>query len=491
MIQKLPKDWKIKNLNDVIVDIIDYRGKTPKKLGGSWSESGIIALSAMNVKQGQLVKLEKAKFVNNELYHKWMKSEVTKDDILMTSEAPLGETYLVPDNRKICLSQRLFCIRANPNLVLPRFLFYFFNTPVSRGQIDLKATGTTVLGIRQPDLRELPIIVPPLPTQRKIAAVLSAYDDLIENNTRRINILEDMAQTLYQEWFVHFRFPGHENVPMVESPLGPIPEGWEVKQLGEMCYVLMGQSPKSEFYNETGEGLPFHQGVTDFGQRFPTDRVYCTVQKRIAEVADILFSVRAPVGRMNVANKKIVIGRGLSAIRSKSGDQAFVLQQLKDIFQEEDTIGSGTIYNAITKADLLGVQLLEPIGSIVAKFEEAAEPISLELANLTMKNTNLRQTRDLLLPKLISGEIDVSELDIDTNGMQPVKSGTHIPYPLAERLHTDEKILGGKPVIKGTRLAVAFILDLLKQGWSEEEIVENYPSVAHEDIEACRAYQKR
>ena len=181
----------------------------------------------------------------------------------------------------------------------------------------------------------------------------------------------------------------------------------------------MGQSPKSEFYNETGEGLPFHQGVTDFGQRFPTDRVYCTVQKRIAEAGDILFSVRAPVGRINVANKKIVIGRGLSAIRSKSGDQAFVLQQLKDKFQEEDTIGSGTIYNAITKADLLGVQLLEPIGSIVAKFEEAAEPISLELANLTMKDTNLRQTRDHLLPKLISGEIDVSELDIDTDSMQP------------------------------------------------------------------------
>lgn len=263
-------------------------------------------------------------------------------------------------------------------------------------------------------LKTSKILCPPMPIQRRIASVLSAYDDFIENNTRRIKILEDMAQTLYQEWFVHFRFSGHENVPMVESPLGPIPQEWEVKKLGEMCDVLMGQSPKSEFYNETGEGLPFHQGVTDFGQRFPTDRVYCTIQKRIAEVGDILFSVRAPVGRINVANKKIVIGRGLSAIRSKNGDQAFILQQLKDRFQEEDTMGSGTIYNAITKADLLGIQLLKPAKSIVAKFEEAAQPISLELANLTMKNANLRQTRDILLPKLISGEIDVSALDIDT-----------------------------------------------------------------------------
>ena len=177
----------------------------------------------------------------------------------------------------------------------------------------------------------------------------------------------------------------------------------------------MGQSPKSEFYNETGEGLPFHQGVTDFGQRFPMDRVYCTIQKRIAEDGDILFSVRAPVGRINVANKKIVIGRGLAAIRSKSGDQIFVLQQLKDRFQEEDTMGSGTIFNAITKADLLSVQLLEPPKSIVVNFEEIAEPIFLQLANLTIKNTNLQKTRDLLLPKLISGEIGVSELDIDNS----------------------------------------------------------------------------
>ena len=97
----------------------------------------------------------------------------------------------------------------------------------------------------------------------------------------------------------------------------------------------------------------------------------------------------------------------------------------------------------------------------------------------------------LLLPKLISGEIDVSEIDIDTGGMQPTKGGTRIPYQLTNRLHTDEKILGGKPVIKGTRLGVAFILDLLEQGWREKEVLENYPSLVQEDIEACRAYQQQ
>jgi len=311
-------------------------------------------------------------------------------------------------------STEFFVFCGKPNISDSTYTFYLALSPMIRDPAVKSMTGAS--GRQRAILSSVEDIhVPayPLPTQRKIAAVLSAYDDIIENNTRRITILEDMAQTLYREWFVHFRFPGHENVPMVESSLGPIPKGWEVKKLGEMCDVLMGQSPKSEFYNEMGEGLPFHQGVTDFGQRFPTERVYCTIQKRIAEDGDILFSVRAPVGRINVANKRIVIGRGLSAIRSKNENQAFILQQLKDKFQREDTMGSGTIFNAITKADLLNVQLLEPPKSIVVNFEKIAELISLQLANLIIKNTNLQKTRDLLLPKLISGEIDVSDLDID------------------------------------------------------------------------------
>ena len=272
------------------------------------------------------------------------------------------------------------------------------------------ASGSTFSQLTKDAIRDFPI---PYPESRhKIASILSNYDNLIENNMRRIKILEEMAQIIYCEWYVEFRFPGHENVKMMESELGLIPQGWEVKQLGEMCDVVMGQSPKSEFYNELGEGLPFHQGVTDFGNWFPTDRVYCTIQNRTAKPDDILFSVRAPVGRINVADKKIVIGRGLSAIRSKSGNQAFLLQQLKDRFKEEDTIGVGTIFNAIRKSDLLEIQLLMPTNSLIAEFEEIAAPIFSLLGNLTKQNVNLRKSRDVLVPGLISGDLDVSNLDI-------------------------------------------------------------------------------
>ena len=251
---------------------------------------------------------------------------------------------------------------------------YFLMSCIQSTNISGYITGTAQPKLSQKNLKAIRLSLPSFITQRKIAAILSAYDDLIENNTRRIKILEDTAATIYRKWFVEFHFPGHENVPMVESALGLIPQGWEVMPLGEICHVLMGQSPKSEFYNETEEGLPFHQGVTDFGNRFPTDRVYCTVENRIANAGDILFSVRAPVGRINLANKRIVIGRGLAAIRSNRGYQSFLFQQLRDEFREEDTMGSGTIFNAITKGELLGIQLLKPTESKIAHFEEIGKP---------------------------------------------------------------------------------------------------------------------
>ena len=425
MIQKLPKDWKIKNLNDVIVDIIDYRGKTPKKLGGSWSESGIIALSAMNVKQGQLVKLEKAKFVNNELYHKWMKSEVTKDDILMTSEAPLGETYLVPDNRKICLSQRLFCIRANPNLVLPRFLFYFFNTPVSRGQIDLKATGTTVLGIRQPDLRELPIIVPPLPTQRKIAAVLSTYDDLIENNTRRIKILEDMAQTLYQEWFVHFRFPGHENVAMVESPLGPIPQGWKVVRASEAIFI----NPKISVPRDTKKPfVPMKSAVehsmliTEIEEKTGNSGAkFKNGDTLFARITPCLENGRTGFVQFLPNDDAVAFGSTeFIVLRSKTLNPYFVylLAQTRD-FRENaiKSMTGATGRQRVVNQCFDDYFFPNPNQDILNQFEIMIVSFFRKIQNLSEKNANFRQTRDLLLPKLISGEIDVSELDIDNSPM--------------------------------------------------------------------------
>ena len=305
--------------------------------------------------------------------------------------------------------------------VHPKFYAYCFRTPLIRQGLTAQGGGTNINNLNQDILYALEVPFPPLPVQRRIAGILSAYDELMENSQRRIRLLEAMARALYREWFVHFRFPGYEKLhsspsgrgqgegaQLVPSPPGDIPQGWEVKKLKDACHLTMGQSPKSEFYNETGEGQPFHQGVTNFGERFPTDRLFCTVEGRVAEAGDILFSVRAPVGRMNIADKKIIIGRGLSAIRHRDGHQAFLWEQLRNRFTEDDMMGNGAIFAAVTKDDMQGIELICPPASLVVAATKHFEPIHTELAALTKQIANLRKTRDLLLPRLLSGSVELA-----------------------------------------------------------------------------------
>ena len=226
-----------------------------------------------------------------------------------------------------------------------RFAYYFLKN------MNFKSynSGGTQPSLNRNAIYPIKIKIPPLSTQKRIADILSTYDDLIDNNNRRIALLEESVHLLYREWFVSLRFPGHESVRVVDG----VPSGWELRPLGTICQVIMGQSPKSEFYNTNQQGLPFHQGVKFFGNRFVEHETYCTNSTRIAEAEDILCSVRAPVGRLNITLDKIVIGRGLSAIRNLFGDQSFQFYQLQSYFFKEDLIGSGTIFASVTKKQLL------------------------------------------------------------------------------------------------------------------------------------------
>ena len=232
-------------------------------------------------------------------------------------------------------------------------------------------TGATVNRIPLTSFPDIKVAFPDLNKQVAIADILSAYDDLIENNRRRIALLEEAARLLYREWFVHFRFPGHEHVKIIDG----IPKGWKRQTLGELAEVVMGQSPKSQYYNAAGDGLPFHQGVTDYGFRFVSHRTYSTAVTKLAETGDILVSVRAPVGRINVTRDKIVLGRGLAAVRSRTKHQSFLFYALKNRFYAEDIIGTGAIYAATNKKEFEGQTLIEPSKIVLAKFEEQARDI--------------------------------------------------------------------------------------------------------------------
>ncbi|GAK56084.1 restriction modification system DNA specificity domain protein [Candidatus Vecturithrix granuli] len=256
-----------------------------------------------------------------------------------------------------------------------QFMFYVLHSfPLN----DL-AGGSAQPLLNQTILSRIKLKIPPLPIQRKIAAVLSAYDDLIDNNTRRIAILERMAEEIYREWFVRMRFPGHERVKFQKG----VPEGWEVVSLGELANITMGQSPSSEFYNQTGEGLPFNQGVGTYGQRFPTREIFCSVSGRIAKKGDILFSVRAPVGRLNIADCKMIIGRGLSAISHREHYNSYLFYALKTAFSDEDIIGNGAIFNAVSKKELLNFKMNQPAYNLDGIFDKLIAPMDRRVELLT------------------------------------------------------------------------------------------------------------
>ncbi len=324
-------------------------------------------------------------------------------DIVMCEGGEPGRCAIWKEQRPNMMIQKAIH-RIRPHECLDyRFLYYCLLNKGQRGAFAPLFTGSTIKHLPGQNLKKVVVDVPPLSTQKAIADILSAYDDLIENNRRRMALLEESARLLYREWFVHLRFPGHEHVPIKDG----VPKGWVRKRLDELAHITMGQSPQSQFYNENGVGLPFHQGVKDFGRRFISHKTWCSVKARLAYPGDILFSVRAPVGRMNLCRDQIVIGRGLSAIRSKSGHQAFLFQQLKSFFFKEDMMGGGAIYAAITKKDLHGVELITPQESLIKAFEDCIIPMDVQIENLHQTNLQLEKARDILLPRLMNGVLTV------------------------------------------------------------------------------------
>lgn len=285
--------------------------------------------------------------------------------------------------------------------------------------------GTTHQTIYFPEVKAFHLCAPDVEMQCAIASVLQSLDDKIEQNRRTARALERLARAIFRAWFVEFEpvkakaagaasFPSMPQdvfdalpITFTDSDLGPVPEGWEVKPMSECVVLTMGQSPPSEHYNEVGDGLPFHQGVTGFGFRFPTHRVYCTIDARLAEAKDVLLSVRAPVGRINVADRRLVLGRGLAGVRHPRGAQSFALHQLSHVFEEEDAVGDGTIYKAVTKQFLSQMPTLSPQANVVDCFEDLAQPLDDQVFALEMETRKLAALRDYLLPQLLSGQVPV------------------------------------------------------------------------------------
>ena len=388
--------------------IIDYRGKTPPK-----TRSGIRLITAKVVKGGRILD-EPKEFIATEFYDEWMRRGLPREsDVLITTEAPLGEVAMLRGSDKVALAQRIILLRARAGQVDPFFLFYALQSEFAQGELAARASGTTVAGIKQSELRQVRVPVFSLSTQRAIAGILSAYDELIENNLRRIRILEEMARELYREWLVELRFPGHENARWVRSSRGQIPAGWEVRKLGEVAEDMRRNVPKGllteprpyvglEHIPRRALALDAWDTVTDLGSN-----------KLEFRKGEVLFGkIRPYFHKVSIAPFDGLCSADTIVIRARRPeDYALVVACVSsDEFVAHATATSnGAKMPRANWRVLEDYSLVIPGGDAAHRFSRLISDAVTEQQALIFQVRNLRSTRDLLLPRLLSGQITLKD----------------------------------------------------------------------------------
>ena len=354
---------------------------------------------------------------------KFSKYQLAEGDIVIArTGATTGYAKRIRTEHQVVFASYLVRIRVNSKYD-NRYVGFVVESDEYKKFIQLNLGGAAQPNANAQVLTSFPISLPPLTTQRKIAAILSTYDNLIENNTRRIKILENMAQTLYREWFVHFRFPGHENVLMVESPLELIPQGWEILKYSDIVDLSRKGINPTKFPDETF--AHFSIPAFDSGQ-MPSLEEGSSIRSSkylIAEGCVLVSKLNPRIPRvwfpfLNTEHRAITSTEFLMLTPKPPVDCVFLYNLCRSPeFSAElavRALGTSGSHQRVKPNEFLGMSVLIPTQFLLSSFCEKVAPI-LSISNtLRLKNANLRQTRDLLLPKLISGEIDVSELDIDT-----------------------------------------------------------------------------
>ena len=406
--------WPVRSVSDVCEQIIDCINKTAPSVD---YETPYKMIRTTNVRDGW-VDLSDVRYVTEEIFETWTRrGRPRKGDVILTREAPLGEVGLLRSDETVFLGQRLVMYRADPEKLDNRFLLYSFLTHEMKGQIQALGSGATVAHMRVPDCEKLTLPVPPLETQRQIADILSAYDDLIENNTRRIQILEELARTIYREWFVHFRYPGHATTPLVDSPIGPVPEGWEVVRFsdaievqprvrvpreGEKPYIPMGSlSTDSMIIHPIEErsgnsGAKFQNGDTLMARITPSLENGKTSYVQFLPTADSVA----------FGSTEFIV------LRSKAlcPEMVYLLARTEEVRSHAIKSMTGASGRQRVQESCFDDFLLAtPSSDQVDQFQRIAKPIFEVIHRHSERNLALRRVRDLLLPRLISGQISLTQ----------------------------------------------------------------------------------
>lgn len=438
----IPADWPIKKLKDLTTKI--GSGATPRGGQASYlSERINFALVRSQCVHDRYFDQASLSFISDEQAKALKGAQVREDDVFLNitgDGVTFSRSAMVPKGvLPAAVNQHVAIVRADPDQLHPSFLASYLTHPLIKPYIEGFNAGGSRRAITKGHIESFEVPVPPIETQRSIGDFLKSFDDKIELNRRMNETLEEMARALFRDWFVDFgptrrqmdgatdpaAIMGHAFPPAKAATLAPLfpatlgddglPEGWSFSDVGSEFEVVMGQSPPGDTYNETGEGLPFFQGRRDFGFRFPSRRVYCTEPKRTSGQDWTLLSVRAPVGDINRAAEKCAIGRGVGAILHKAGLYSFTYYTglaLRAELQSYDR--DGTVFGSINQKQFKGLRVVVPDGGLAARFDEVAKPMDDKIRLNTEENQTLADMRDLLLPKLMSGEVRLNS-ELETN----------------------------------------------------------------------------
>ena len=396
-------------LRDLCDLIVDCEHKT-----APMQETGYPSIRTPNVGRGYFI-LDGVNHVSEETYRLWTRRAApVAGDLIMAREAPVGNVAIIPPGLQPCLGQRTLLIRPDRKKVDPAYLTYLLLGEEVQGTIHGLTNGVTVPHLNMEDVRTLPIPpLPLLPVQRRIAGTLSAYDELIENNQRRIQILETMARALYREWFVEFRFPGHERFPRVASPLGDIPQGWEVKKIGDIAENIRRNVPKGaldvprpyvglEHIPRRSLALDAWEMTTELGSN--------KLEFRKGEV--IFGKIRPYFHKVSVSPFDGVCSADTIVIRARRPeDYAFMVACVSsDAFVAHASATANGSKMPRANWDVLeNYEVVIPQGEVIRHFSALLVGILAQEQTLMFQIQNLRRTRDLLLPRLLSGQVALAE----------------------------------------------------------------------------------
>lgn len=411
------KNWQKVKIGDLLKIKHGYAFK-----GEYFSDFGkylLLTPGNFTEKNGLILKGDKEKYYTGEIPENFI---LKKGDLIIAmtdlkQNAPyLGAPAFIDGDDLYLHNQRLGLIQdLNTKIIDKSFLYWLFQSESFRSRVRGSATGSTVRHTAPERIYLIELFMPiNIGEQRKIASILSAYDDLIENNNRRIKILEEMAQSIYKEWFVDFHFPGHEKVKFTDSSLGKIPEGWEINKVRDFGVVVTGKTPskvKPEYYDSY---MPFIKTPDMHGNMFciETNESLSELgansqRNKIISQNSICVSCIGTAGIVTITTQNSQTNQQINSLVLNSLYEReylyFALKELKDTINSYGSNGA-TMIN-LNKSKFESLPLLKPVSLIVSKFNEVTCPIFDLIKNLQIKNINLKITRDLILPKLISGEI--------------------------------------------------------------------------------------